>query len=151
MGTSQSVEGGTRPADMVRALRRTFDRTRATHQPDTRESFPRLRCTNPRCTNRGVIMNIHPWKRVIALLAVASYLTTACTTLQNVPLRNADQTVARPAVAVGESVVVTTRSGEKKQFTVTAVEADALVGANDRVAYADMQQLDVRRGEGGKK
>jgi hypothetical protein len=96
-------------------------------------------------------MNIHPWKRVIALLAVASYLTTACTTLQNVPLRNADQTVARPAVAVGESVVVTTRSGEKKQFTVTAVEADALVGANDRVAYADMQQLDVRRGEGGKK
>ena len=101
--------------------------------------------------NRGVIMNIHPWKRVDALLAVATYLTTACTSLQNVPLRNSDQTVARPAVNVGESVVVTTRSGAKKQFTVTAVEEDALVGRNDRVAYADMQQLDVRRGGGGSK
>jgi uncharacterized lipoprotein YajG len=96
-------------------------------------------------------MNIHPWKRAVALLAVATYLTTACTTLQNVPIRNADQTVARPAVNVGESVVVTTRSGEKKQFTVTAVDEDALVGVNERVAYADMQQLDVRRSEGGKK
>jgi hypothetical protein len=96
-------------------------------------------------------MNIHPWKRAVALLAVATYLTTACTSLQNVPVRNADQTVARPAVSVGESVVVTTRSGEKKQFTVTAVEEDALVGSSERVAYADMQQLDVRRSEGGKK
>jgi hypothetical protein len=96
-------------------------------------------------------MNIHLGKRVVALLAVASYLTTACTSLQTVPIRNSDQTVARPAVNVGESVVVTTRSGEKKQFTVTAVEDDALVGRNDRVAYADMQQLDVRRSEGGGK
>lgn len=96
-------------------------------------------------------MNIQPWKRVVALLTLATYLTTGCTSLQNVPIRHSDQTVARPQVSVGESVVVTTRSGEQKKFTVTAVEDDALVGRNERVAYADMQQLDVRRGEGGKK
>ena len=96
-------------------------------------------------------MNIHPWKRVIALLTVATYLSTGCTTLQNVPIRQSDPAVARPDVKVGESVVVTTRAGEKKKFTVTAVEDDALVGRDDRVAYADMQQLDVRRGEGGNK
>ena len=96
-------------------------------------------------------MNIHSWKRAIALLAVATYLATGCTTLQNVPIRHSDQSAARPDVKVGEPVVVTIKGGEKKKFTVTAVEDDALVGRNVRIAYADMDQLDVRRGDGSNK
>jgi hypothetical protein len=41
--------------------------------------------------------------------------------------------------------VVTTKSGERKSFTVTAVENDALVGSNSRVPYSEMAQLDVKR------
>ena len=31
-------------------------------------------------------MNINTWKRAVALLAIATFLTTGCTSLQNVPL-----------------------------------------------------------------
>lgn len=93
-------------------------------------------------------MNIHPWKRAIALLAVTTYLATGCATLQNVPLARTGETVARPDVKVGEAVVVTARSGEKSKFTVTDVQDDALVGRETRIAYADIAQLEVRRGEG---
>ncbi len=96
-------------------------------------------------------MNIHPWKRWIALLAVATHLATGCTTLQGVPIARTGETVARPDVKVGESVVVTTRGGETSKFTVTDVQDDALVGRDTRIAYADIAQLEVRRGEGMKK
>ena len=106
------------------------------------ESFCR-----PRRTNFGGIMNIRPWKRVVALIAVGAYVLSGCTALQNVPLRHSDRSFAPPEVSVGEPVVVHTKSGEVRKFTVTAVEDDALVGGNTRVAYADMEQLEVRRGD----
>ena len=55
-----------------------------------------------------------------------------------------------PSVHVGDSVVVTTKAGEEKQFKVTAVEADALVGKDVRVAYTDMASLSVRETSTGK-
>ena len=93
-------------------------------------------------------MNMHSWKRAVALLAVAAFLTTGCTSLQNVPLASGAQGVAQPNVKVGESVVVTKKDGAKQKFKVTAVENDALVGQNVRVNYADMSALEVQRGEG---
>lgn len=86
-------------------------------------------------------MEIRLWKRAVATLVAVAYLA-GCSSLQNVPV---GRSMAHPEVEVGESVVVTTKNGEKKSFTVTAVENDALVGANARVAYADMQRLEVRR------
>ena len=87
-------------------------------------------------------MEISLWKRAVATFVAVAYLA-GCASLQNVPV---GQSMAHPEVEVGESVVVTTKAGEKKSFTVTAVENDALVGASSRVAYADMQRLDVKRG-----
>jgi uncharacterized lipoprotein YajG len=87
-------------------------------------------------------------KRAMALIAVAAFLTTGCTSLQNVPLAQRDQTIARPDVKVGESVVVTKKDGARQKFTVTAVEDAALVGKNERVAYADIASLDVQRADG---
>jgi hypothetical protein len=86
-------------------------------------------------------MKVRLWQRAVATLVAVSYLA-GCASLQNVPL---GQNTPRPAVEVGESVVVTTKSGEKKSFTVTAVESDALIGGSLRVSYAEMAQLDVKR------
>ena len=88
-------------------------------------------------------MNIQPWKRAMAFIAVAAYLATGCASLQRVAVTD---------VKVGESVVVQTSSGETKKFTVTAVENDALVGRDVRVAKSEIAALDVRRsGEGANK
>lgn len=87
-------------------------------------------------------MKLHFWQRATATLVAVSYLA-GCASLQNVPLT---QPVGKPSVEVGESVVVMTKAGEKKSFTVTAVESDALVGASSRVSYADIERLDVKRG-----
>jgi hypothetical protein len=93
-------------------------------------------------------MNMQRWKRAVALLAVASFLVTGCTTLTNVPLTHGDHSIARPDVKVGESVVVTKNDGTKQKFKVTSVDSDALVGRNVRVNYTDMNSLDVQRSDG---
>lgn len=87
-------------------------------------------------------MKIRIWNRAVALLVAVSYLA-GCANLTNVPL---GQSIIHPEVEVGEAVVVTTKSGERKSFTVTAVESDALVGSSSRVPYSEMAQLDVKRG-----
>jgi hypothetical protein len=83
--------------------------------------------------------------RAVALLAVTAFLTTGCASLQPVALNHSGDRIERPAVQVGESVVVKTTSGQTRKFTVTSVEDDALVGKNVRVPYADMASLDVSR------
>ena len=93
-------------------------------------------------------MNMQIWKRATALLTVAAFLTTGCTSLQNVPLSQAGQSVERPAIKAGESVVVTKKDGTKQKFKVLKVEDDALVGQNVRISYADMASLEAQRSDG---
>lgn len=89
-------------------------------------------------------MRTESWQRAVALLVIASFLTTSCASFQDVQIPTADQSAA-PAVQVGQTVEATTRDGAKKQFKVTAVEADALVGQDVRVAYQDMTSLRVKQ------
>ena len=86
-------------------------------------------------------------KRTLALTISTVFLATGCAQLQNVPLAHSEQG-ARPNVQVGDTVVVTTRDGAKHKFQVLGVEADALRGQSDRVAYADMRKLGVEK-QGG--
>jgi hypothetical protein len=83
--------------------------------------------------------------RAIALLSITAFLTTGCASLQPVALNHSMDRVERPAVNVGESVVVHTTGGQTRKFTVTSVEDDALVGKGVRVPYAEMASLDVSR------
>lgn len=85
------------------------------------------------------------WQRAVALIVVTTFLSTGCASLQPVAIDHSAQRIERPAVNVGESVVVKTTRGETRKFTVTAVEDDALVGKDVRVPYAEMATLDVRR------
>jgi hypothetical protein len=90
-------------------------------------------------------MTTSTWHRAIALFAVSAFLATGCASLQPVALDHSAGHVERPAVNVGESVVVKTTGGQTRKFTVTSVDDDALVGKGVRVPYADMTSLDVTR------
>jgi hypothetical protein len=85
------------------------------------------------------------WQRAIAVVSVVSFLVTSCTSLQTVAIPGPENPSTLPAVKVGDTVDLTTRTTEHKHFKVTAVEVDALVGKGDRVAYADMATLNVVR------
>ena len=93
-------------------------------------------------------MNMQTWKRATALLTVVAFLTAGCTSLQNVPLSQNGQSVQRPDIKAGESVVVTKKDGAKQKFKVLKVEDDALVGQNVRISYADMASLEAQRADG---
>jgi len=86
--------------------------------------------------------NLH--KRAIALLCVVSLVLTSCYSLQRVAIPSGQTPPSLPDVKVGDTVVVTNRSGAKKTFEVIAIEADALVGHDVRAPYADMSTLDVK-------
>jgi hypothetical protein len=81
--------------------------------------------------------------RAVALLSITAFLTTGCASMHPVALNHSADRVERPAVNVGESVMVKTKSGQTRRFTVTSVEDDALVGQGVRVPYAEMASLDV--------
>lgn len=76
------------------------------------------------------------FQRAVALVVLTTFLTTGCASLQP---------VTPGAVTVGQSVVVKTTAGETRQFKVTGVENDALVGENVRVPYSEIASVDVRR------
>jgi hypothetical protein len=92
-------------------------------------------------------MYMQIWKRSAALLTVAAFLTTGCTSLQNVPLSQGGQSIERPDVKAGESVIVTKKDGTKQKFKVLKVEDDALIGHNVRIDYADMSSLEAQRAD----
>jgi hypothetical protein len=83
--------------------------------------------------------------RVLAISIASIFLATGCAQLQNVPLTRTDQGVARPNVQAGDDVIVTTRDGARHKFQVTSADAEALQGEHDRIAYAEMTRLDVRK------
>jgi hypothetical protein len=87
-------------------------------------------------------MSANRWRQAVALIVITSFLTTSCASFKDVQVPTSQQTTA---VKVGDTVEATTRDGAKKQFKVTAVEADALVGENVRVAYQDMTGLRVQQ------
>ena len=88
-------------------------------------------------------MRTESWRQAVALIVVSSFLMTSCASFQDVQIPTADQSTAAPPVQVGQTVEATTRDGTKT-FKVTAVEKDALVGQDVRVAYQDMTSLRVQ-------
>jgi hypothetical protein len=95
-------------------------------------------------------MNNNKCQRGIALLCAFGYLLMSCTALEGVTIPGTATPRALVTAQVGDKVVVTTKAGEKKTFRVTAVEPDALVGKNVRIAYADMSTLSIKQVRAGK-
>lgn len=89
-------------------------------------------------------MKLSQLKTIVTLIVTMNVVwTSGCTSMQAVPMAGA--ATQGPAVKMGEEVSVTQVDGRKLKFKVTAVEPDALVGAEVRVRYADIAKLEVRR------
>jgi hypothetical protein len=90
------------------------------------------------------------WKRCIAVLLSTMLAAPSCTTLRNVPLREINAETIAQQVQRGDVVHVYLNTGEEKEFKVTSVGADALLGKNMSVPYADIQSLQKPKVSGGK-
>lgn len=68
-----------------------------------------------------------------------------CSTLEYVPINRSKPEELRSQLAVGETVNVRLQSGDRYQFRILALEADAIVGRDERIAYKDIDLLEVKK------
>ncbi len=80
----------------------------------------------------------------LAALLSLSLLLSGCTTLRTTALPAAGGAEGSQ-VKVGDSIVAHTGDGRAHAFKVTAIEPTAFVGKDDRVNFADLTKLEVRR------
>ena len=67
-------------------------------------------------------------RSVVATVAAMSLLVSGCVSMQNVPLPEGERLSQTLDVKAGDEVEVDTRDGKTLSFTVTAVEAEELIG-----------------------
>jgi hypothetical protein len=84
------------------------------------------------------------------VLASICLAATGCTTTRTLPRPAAAMEVQSAGLEPGDKVIVTLPSGEVRKFRLTAIEADALVGKDERIAFADIQKLQTRKVSGRK-
>jgi hypothetical protein len=94
---------------------------------------------------REILMNIPrflPFEkyRALALTACISLLG-GCASLQPV---NIAQTSGRSAITKGDTLVVTTQSGQVHTFKVVDITADGVHGKEISIPYADMRLAQIR-------
>ena len=84
-------------------------------------------------------------KKMRFLLAAGLVLVNlvGCTTLEYVPIDRSQPETLRQQIKVGERVHVRLQSGDQRRFRVVAFEPDAIVGHDDRIAYRDIDLLEV--------
>ena len=78
-----------------------------------------------------------------ASAVAAALIFSGCTSIQSVPRSG----LADPASAVktGDNVTCILRDGSKASFRVTAIEPTAIIGGEQRVAIADVEEITVER------
>jgi hypothetical protein len=76
---------------------------------------------------------------------VAAGLTiSGCSTLESVPVNRSKPEDLRSQLAVGEIVSVRLYTGERYQFRIVTLESDTIVGDQQRIAYRDIDVIDVK-------
>ena len=85
-------------------------------------------------------------KNLLSILAAGLVLLTfaGCSTLEYVPINRSKPEELRSQLAVGNTVHVRLQSGDQRQFRIVALEADAIVGRDVRIAYKDIDLLEVK-------
>jgi len=82
--------------------------------------------------------------RSIAATGLALLTLCGCTSLEYVPVNRSRPEELKSRLSVGEDIVVRMVNGEKHEFRITALENDAIVGKHARVAYQDVDTVDVK-------
>jgi hypothetical protein len=80
--------------------------------------------------------------RRIAVFGLLVLTIAGCTSSYDVPLGAGG---AKPEVSAGEEVKIVTTDGRRLEFTVQRVDADAVVGPDERVPFAQIASLEVER------
>lgn len=90
---------------------------------------------------------IRRFRPVLGLVLAMALVLGGCTRMQEVPLA---PTPLQEAVKPGEKVRVTLRDGTVRELEVTAVEPEAIVAGEERVAAAEIVKLERREVDVGK-
>ena len=84
-------------------------------------------------------------KKMRCILAAGLVLLNlvGCSTLEYVPINRSKPETVRQQLEVGQTVHIRLHSGDQHRFRVVALEPDAIVGHDDRIAYRDIDLLEV--------
>jgi hypothetical protein len=80
----------------------------------------------------------------ILVAGLVLFLLTGCSTLEYVPINRSKPENLRSQLAVGETVHIRLQNGDEWQFRIVGLEADAIVGRDTRIAYKDIDLLEVK-------
>jgi hypothetical protein len=85
-------------------------------------------------------------KKLLSILVITLGILAlaACSTLEHVPINRSKPETVRSQLTVGETVHVRLQNGDQRQFRIVALEPDAIVGRDERIAYADIDLLEVK-------
>ena len=85
-------------------------------------------------------------KNLRSILAAGLVLFTlaGCTTLEYVPINRSKPEELKSQLKVGETVHIRLQNGDEWQFRIVGLEADAIVGRDTRIAYEDIDLLEVK-------
>src|SRR5262245_47467066 len=81
--------------------------------------------------------------RSMLLAGLFSFVLGGCSTLEYAPIDRSKPETVRSQLAVGETVHIRLQNGDEWQFRVVGLEADAIVGRDVRIAYRDIDLLEV--------
>jgi hypothetical protein len=85
-------------------------------------------------------------KNRLSILGTCLVILTlaGCSTLDPVPINRSKPEELRSQLTVGKTVHVRLQSGEQHQFRIVALESDAIVGPGVRIAYRDIDLLELK-------
>jgi len=77
-------------------------------------------------------------------MTATSLLSSACATIDSVPIPRSNPRELRTTLRVGETVIVKTNDRREKQFRIVALEEQAIVGRHERIPYDDILWVNRR-------
>lgn len=83
--------------------------------------------------------------RSIVAAGLVLLMLGGCATLEYVPIDRSKPETLRSQLAVGETVIVRLHNGDHREFRVLALEPDAIVGRHERIAYQDIDLVEVKK------
>ena len=82
--------------------------------------------------------------RSIAVAGLDFLMLVGCSSLESVTIDRSKPESLRSQLVVGETVIVRLYNGKQSQFRIVALENDAIVGSHERIAYRDIDLVDVK-------
>ena len=82
--------------------------------------------------------------RSILAAGLVLFMLAGCSTLEYVPINRSKPEELKSQLKVGETVHIRLQNGDEWQFRIIGLEADAIVGRDARIAYRDIDLLEVK-------